>query len=528
MKRHDNEIRDFLASAPHVNNAVLCDLANREESRLMSLLLRDKDLMTDAVETGITYVCFQNPEMRRMFRMAAEHFDKYSGSLLSRAALESMLADAGTPEEAAKFKSIYDLTIAEFGLTSDDYPLLKNEVEARHMQRQAYHVCVKFMDELMGATRNQKDLVTRFQNYVNDIHAAGNDTAFYKVESIREILDRVMDEAEDRRVNPDDPKYRGIRSGFRRMDLDYNGFGRQRYMVILATEGGGKTTFMLNLARNFALGGATVVYVTIEATNMDVGRRVLTIQSKIDYNRIMRGGTDPEHGLSPYIMDELRHAKDGMSEIAGGKLHLVQALENTHRETICRLVQRVRAHTKVDVVFIDYLQVVGREVNYGERVDQAIADVSGKFRAWGRKSDVLLVTAQQIKGDKGRKLQEKMADDDEDLMIVKGDTSSTKEIAGSADYMFGVWVPRTKDRMVVWSTKNRPGKDGQKYVFNYDANSGRIEEMGEFGDPEEAAGTLTSASAREDLKKRYPDSRSDIMGDEPPSEVDDVVMGGDA
>ena len=38
------------------------------------------------------------------------------------------------------------------------------------------------------------------------------------------------------------------------------------------------------------------------------------------------------------------------------------------------------AYNKIDVVFIDYLQVVGREANFGERVDQAIADVSGKFR----------------------------------------------------------------------------------------------------------------------------------------------------
>ena len=198
-------------------------------------------------------------------------------------------------------------------------------------------------------------------------------------------------------------------------------------MVITATEGGGKTTFMMNLARNFALAGNNVVYVTIESTNMDVGRRLWTMQSKVSYNRIMRGGTDKEFGLSNYIMDDLRNSKESMSSTVGQHLWLVQVLENTSRETICRLIQRVMAYNKIDVVFIDYLQVVGREVNFGERIDQAIADVSGKFRAWGRKSDVLLVTANQIKGDKGRKLQEKMNDDDDDdLVITKADTSGTK------------------------------------------------------------------------------------------------------
>lgn len=520
MSKKPNEVADFLLSTQAVPNAALNDLANREESRFMSLLLRDKDLMTDAVETGINYAFFQSPEMRRLFKMAAEHFDRYNGAILSHAALDATLVDAVTPEEAAKFRSQYDMTVAEFGLSVDDYPLLKSDIEARFLQRQAFRVCERFHDELLNATRGQKDIVARFQNFANEIAAASGDSSFHRVESMREILDQVIKETEDRRDNPN--KYLGIRSGFKTMDHDYNGFVKQRYMVITATEGGGKTTFMLNLARNFALAGNTVVYVTIESTNVDIGRRVLTIQSKVNYNRIMRGGKNEEFGLSPYIMDELHSAKDSMTSRAGDNFHLIQVLENTHRETICRLVQRVRAYKPVDVVFIDYLQVVGKEVNYGERVDQAIADVSGKFRSWGRKNNVLMVTAQQIKGDKGRKLQEKLEDDDDDMMIVKGDTSSSKEISGSADYMFGVWIPRTRDRMVVWSTKTRAGKDTQKYVFTYDSDSGRIEEMNEFGDPEKNAEELADEKTREALKRKYPEQQTDIMSGDPVDESDMV------
>jgi replicative DNA helicase len=499
-KVKDNDT-SFLSEAPIIPNDKITNLANREESIFLSLLLKDKDLITDAIETGITYSCFQNELTRKIFLMAAEHFDKHNGSTLSRTALDSMLAGAETPETSAMFRSKYDSITSEFGVQVDDYSVLKENMEARFVQRQAYAICQRFLTELLESTRSQKQLVTKFQNLASSITAFGSEKSFFKVESMADILDQLMIDTEHRRLHPDE--HQGIKCLYPKIDADYNGFVKQRYMVITATEGGGKTTFMMNLARNFALAGNNVVYVTIESTNMDVGRRLWTMQSKVSYNRIMRGGTDQEFGLSNYIMDDLRTSKESMRSTVGQRLWIIQVLENTSREAICRLIQRVMAYNKIDVVFIDYLQVVGREGNFGERIDQAIADVSGKFRAWGRKSDVLLVTANQIKGDKGRKLQEKVADDDDSLIITKGDTSGTKEISGAADYMFGCWIPLSRDRMIVWSTKTRMGKDTQKYTLTYDAESGRLDQMGDFEDSEKVASVVSSKEKRQQIRKKF-------------------------
>jgi len=515
----------FLSEAPIIPNDKISNLANKEESIFLSLLLKDKDLITDAIETGITYNCFQNDLTRKIFLMAAEHFDRHNGATLSRTALDSMLSGAETPEIAAMFRSKYDSIISEFGVKPDDYSVLKENMEGRFVQRQAYAICQRFLSELLESTRSQKQLVTKFQNLASSITAFGNEKSFFKVESMSEILGQLMEDTERRRLHPEE--HQGIKCLFPKIDADYNGFVKQRYMVITATEGGGKTTLMMNLARNFALAGNNVVYVTIESTNMDVGRRIWTMQSKVSYNRIMRGGTDQEFGLSKYIMDDLKSSKESMDATIGNRLWMIQVLENTSRETICRLVQRVMAYNKVDVVFIDYLQVVGREVNFGERVDQAIADVSGKFRAWGRKSDVLLVTANQIKGDKGRKLQEKAADDDDSLMITKGDTSGSKEISGAADYMFGCWIPFSRDRMIIWSTKTRAGKDTQKYTLTYDAESGRLDQLGEFEDADKVAGVLANKEKRKQIRQKFAAGDNTPMsavpskqpGSKPPEEV---------
>ena len=523
-----SEIIDFLRNSPFVPNDKIRNLAVREESLFMSLMLKDKEQLREATETGITYACFQNDITRQLFQMAAEHIDQHD-SLLTRPALDSILAGKMTPEGAAMFRSKYDAITAEFGVKHEDFSMLKENIEARYTQRQAYAICQKYLEELMSSTRDQKKIVAEFQNYVSEISAFGDNKAFVDVKTLSDVMVCMRKELIERRDNPEG--FCGIRCLYPKIDADYNGFQKGRYMVITATEGGGKTTFMLNLARNFAIAGNSVVYVTIESSNMDIGRRILTMHAKVSYSRVMRGGKDNEFGLSPYIMDELGDAADNIEKTMGDRFHLIQVLEHESRDKICRLIQRVRAYKPVDVVFIDYLQVVGKEVNFGERVDQAIADVSSKFRAWGRKRNVLLITANQIKSDKGRKLQDKVENED-DIMITKGDTSGSKEISGAADYMFGCWIPLSRDRMILFSTKNRTGKDTQKYTLSYDADSGRIEQMGEFGDVENVAAVITDKKEREKLRRQLEDRDSTTImdvpgertrGDTPP---DEIVSGG--
>lgn len=512
-KEKVDPIMDILMKSQKVPNQRLSEIAAREETLFVSLILKDKDLMTDAVESGLSPHSFQNEIPRKLFKLAAEHFDRFDGQLLTRPAMESVLSTTSTPEEAAFMQSQYDSVYAEY-IKAPEYKMLRENVEARFVQRQAYAACQSFTERLLTATSDQKAIVSEFQNAVGEITTFGDMASFIQTSSLHDELDRLWTEIEDRRDHPE--RYLGIRSGYKAIDDDYNGFVKRRYMVITATEGGGKTTMMMNFARNFAVRGSNVVYVTIESGNRDIACRVLTIHSSVSYNRITKGGDKLENGLCPHIMDELRVAKDDLKAGAGNRFHLIQVLEHTPLDVIFRRINRRKAYAPIDVVFVDYLQVIGREKSFGERVDQEIAYVSGKLRAWGRANNVLTITANQIKSSKSAKLQEAKTDDP-DLMITKSDTSGTKEIAGAADYMFGVFIPMSKDRLVLYSTKTRMGRDTQKYVLNYDPESGRVESSGELGDADQIAEELRDKAKRKAVKAGLP-MNADSGGSEPPDE----------
>ena len=173
-------------------------------------MIKDKDLITDAIEAGITYSCFQNDLTRKIFLMAAEHFDKHNGATLSRTALDSMLSGSESPETSAMFRSKYDSITSEFGVQADDYSVLKRKYGGEVRSKTSLcNLSKSFLTELLESTRSQKQLVSKFQNLASSITAFGSEKSFFKVESMAEILDQLMQDTEHRRTNPEE--HQGIK-----------------------------------------------------------------------------------------------------------------------------------------------------------------------------------------------------------------------------------------------------------------------------------------------------------------------------
>jgi replicative DNA helicase len=482
--------------SPKVPNEKLDLIARREETRLNSLLLKDKDVLLDCIESGISLKFFQDETQRQLFSVIARYYDSHD-SILTRQQFETVVSQLKTDEEAAAHRTAFDSTFAE-QVSAHDYSALKGNMEGRHMQREALSVFSKFYDSLLKTTSGQKKMVESIQNDIMAITSLGGN-AYNRAISLAEILKtEVIPEIEQRRDHPED--FIGMMTGWNEIDRDFNGFVKGRYLVVLAMEGGGKTTFMLNLAMNFALHGKNVCYVTIESPAKDTATRLLTIHSTVNYNRIMRGGRGQEDGLCDYIMDELKGSANSMIAGPASRFHLIQAIDGTSRKEILGLVNRKRAFTDIDVLFVDYLQVVGKESSHPGRPDLELADVSGGFRSWGMENGILVATAQQLKSDKSKKLTDLKVDDIDADRINITDTSGTKQISGAADYMLGVVIPEGKDRMRIDNAKFRQGVSQKSYVLSFDPDSGKLDNMPDSFGYSDIGDGLKGAENRKNLE----------------------------
>ena len=202
----------------------------------------------------------------------------------------------------------------------------------------------------------------------------------------------------------------------------------------------------------------------------------------MDYNRISLGGKT-EKGLNEYTMEQLSKAMEDFEGEVGGRFHWIKALQGTPQSIIIDELNKKLAYTKLDVIFVDYLDVIGSDSRRPDRPDLELADVSAGFQNYGIVNNILMITAQQMKTDKVRKMtgkggnpKHKVTGDNFNVGV--GDVAGSKKISGAADYIFALFVdPNSVGRMYVQTVKARNARTNDKFALAYDKDSGRLEDI---------------------------------------------------
>lgn len=494
-----------------IKNEKLQDISKREERRFIALLLKDKDHLKQAIAGGASFRFFNDPVQRQLFQLIARYYDSYGVLMTRNAFIELVERNFKEENQQAFYCTQFDQLYA-IDVRPDDFGHLYGGIQDRYLQRQAFDVIARYYEPLINATSGQRKLVEKFQEEVFAIKMPFDDS-YNRVITLQRVLDEeVMPEILERRENP--TKFLGIPSGFQTLDTIYHGFRRGKYLVFSAMEGGGKTTVMLNFALNMVKAGYRVAYVTIEANAKEASYRALTIYSAVDINKIYTGGKGDD-GINEYVMSELELAKKEMSDFSD-KFMWVQCLQRTPWSHIELLLNQKLAFTDLDAIYVDYLDEIGTETSHPGRPDLELADVSSKVQNFGKKHDVLSVTAQQMKTPKVQELQKKQSKGD-DFRFGTGDLSGTKKIAASCDYLFGLLLDQlSRDRIHVYNAKARHNRSQERATLSIDLNSGRMSELPSTFEFRKAVSSAASSEVKDAmlaepvLPQQPPDSSAQL------------------
>ena len=463
----------------NVPNPDIVQDAAADERRFVALMLKDKESLEDAMSAGITYEYFIHDEPSQIFRLITHNFANFN-TLLSHDTYKSYVQKLVGPEEGkAKWMEDY-YNISAQRVDKGDYQFLKGTIKDRHVHRQGFTLAEKWHQKFLEAKTNQGELVKEFQQDVSSI-SMGLDTSSIRVMRLDQALTDSYKEFEERRVNAD--KFIGIKTGFQTIDDNFNGFGAGHYIILLGVPNGGKTTLMLNLARNMAKADKSVAYVTVESDISAVTRRMYTIDANINMKRIIMGGSG-EDGLNEEIMSRLRDARSDMMKRMAQNFHWVEIPYHYRWGLIETRLRAMLSDHPIDVLYVDYLNVIGRERQYIGRLDAELTDLSQRIQNFAKHHKVLTFVAQQMKTDKVRELGKKPGAS-QNFSPAVGDARGSGDIEADADDIFAVWIDQdTFNRMYVKNTKARYNASQGRYIFKYDRASGLIENMpdvGEFG-----------------------------------------------
>ena len=142
----------------------------------------------------------------------------------------------------------------------------------------------------------------------------------------------------------------GVPTGYEGLDRLLLGFQPGDLIVISARPSMGKTSFALNLSLNAAIAKPprTVLYCSLEMSEVHVATRILSISESIDSNRIR------SHFIGEGEMEKIRKAQESSRQIP-------LYIEDSPRLTIQDLLAeawRMKAKNDLDMIVVDYLHLM--------------------------------------------------------------------------------------------------------------------------------------------------------------------------
>ena len=181
----------------------------------------------------------------------------------------------------------------------------------------------------------------------------------------------------------------GVPTGMSRLDSILGGYLASNLYILSAATGKGKSAFGLGAALAAAHKGNRVVYVSLEMSSTDLARRLIAIEAQVDGENIRTGY------LSELERVDIISAAKTLTNL-GDMLTIIDK-PGLHVSSLRRICRRQNATAPVDMIVVDYLQLLDADQAYSR--ERQVASISGSLLRLCRESECPVVALSQINAD---------------------------------------------------------------------------------------------------------------------------------
>ena len=216
-----------------------------------------------------------------------------------------------------------------------------------------------------------------------------NDTS--SVKDIREGsgISAVLDKFE--KLAKDKDAFKGIPTGFTRLDRLTNGLQKSDLIVIAARPGMGKTSIAMNIIENAALGNdAVCVVFSLEMPEVQIIQRVMCGFAGVSMSDALSGK------LQPNDWKKLTKASEKMRK---SRIYIDDSSRVTPAEILskCRRIKS-KNNGQLDLIMIDYIQLMSSgKKNAEQNRTQEVADITRELKIMAKELDVPVIALSQLR-----------------------------------------------------------------------------------------------------------------------------------
>ncbi|MBR2046858.1 MAG: replicative DNA helicase [Agathobacter sp.] len=347
------------------------------EQSVIGSMIMDRDAIVTASEM-LHKDDFYYQQYGIIFEAMVELFSV--GQPVDLVTLQNKLKEKDVPEEISSLGFVRELLASV--PTSANIKYYANIVSENAVKRRLIRTTESIENECYAGKESLESVLNKTEK---DIFALLNSRSSGDFVPIRQVVLNALEKIEN--ASKQSGSVTGIPTGF--IDLDYRTAGLQPSDLILvaARPSMGKTAFVLNIAQHVAFReGKSVAIFSLEMSKEQLVNRLFSLEARVDAQLLRTGN------LSDADWEKLI---EGAGVIGDSRL----IIDDTPGISISELRSKCRKYKLehgLDIIIIDYLQLMTGSGRGSESRQQEISDISRSLKGLARELNVPVVALSQL------------------------------------------------------------------------------------------------------------------------------------
>lgn len=205
------------------------------------------------------------------------------------------------------------------------------------------------------------------------------------IRGIKEVLNATKEKLE--KLSMLKGEITGISTGWPRLDRITTGLHPGRLMIVAARPAMGKSAWALNLATNVAINEKkSVAIFNLEMSSEDLAMRMIASLGHVNGYKLSTGN----------LKDEWDKVNEALSKLEDTNIYMDDSAGITIGEIRSKCRRLANSPVGLDLVVIDYLQLITSSINYGGNRQQEVSDISRSLKLMSLELGVPVVALAQL------------------------------------------------------------------------------------------------------------------------------------
>jgi replicative DNA helicase len=255
-------------------------------------------------------------------------------------------------------------------------------ITQKFIQRELIKISSEIIKEAYEDTTDVFDLLDRAEQNLFSVSETNLRRNYDDMHSlVKEAIEEIQ-AARDQEAH-----LKGVPSGFTEIDRVTSGWQRSDLIILASRPGMGKTAFALSMARNIAVDFKKPVAIfSLEMSSIQLVTRLISSETQLSADKLKKGN------LENYEWEQLNAKINNLID-ANIFIDDTPALTIFELRAKCR---RLKAQHDIEMVFIDYLQLMSGTAETKGNREQEISTISRSLKALAKELNIPILALSQL------------------------------------------------------------------------------------------------------------------------------------